>query len=145
MPCNETQKEGNPTKSQAVNNLIKQIEKHEVRGTGVASAACHLFKWDEYIMLLIAAWLVFSHCKKAMYMILVVMLLQWHLIGHIDNIICMVTTTIQQNLHCPSYLQLKMCKWKNIRSKQDMPLQTFFVLCNNGSISMPCSESCCLR
>jgi hypothetical protein len=31
----EIRKEGNPTKSQAVNDLIKLIEKHEVRGTGL--------------------------------------------------------------------------------------------------------------
>ena len=55
MVWDEIQKEGNPTKSQAVNNLIKEIERHEVRGTGVAPAARCPIKWDEYIMLLLAA------------------------------------------------------------------------------------------
>jgi hypothetical protein len=36
MVSDEVQKEGNPTRSQAINNLIKQIERHKVRGTGVA-------------------------------------------------------------------------------------------------------------
>jgi hypothetical protein len=61
MVWDEVQKEGTPLKSQPVNDLIKEIERHEVRGTGVASAACHPIEWDEYIMLLLAACLVFSH------------------------------------------------------------------------------------
>ncbi len=47
MVWDEVQKEGNPMKSQAVNNLIKEIERHEVRKMGVASAACRPIKWDE--------------------------------------------------------------------------------------------------
>jgi hypothetical protein len=122
----EIQKEGNPMKNPAVNNLIKEIERHEVRGTGVATASCHPIEWEEYIMLLLAARLVFSQCKKAMYMILAVMMLQWHFIGRINNIMCLAITTIQQNLRHPFCLQLKMCKLENIRSKQDMPMWVFF-------------------
>ncbi len=66
MVWDEVQKEGNSTKSQAINNMIKEIERHEVRGMGVASAACRPIKWDEYIMLLPAAWLVFSQREKLM-------------------------------------------------------------------------------
>ncbi len=126
MVWNEVWKEGNPTESQAINDLIKQIERHEVRGMGVASVACHPIEWDEYIMLLLAAPLVFSQQEKSMYMILAVMMLQWHFIGQIDDIMCLATMTIQQNLRHPFCLQLKMCKSKNIRSKQDMPTQFFF-------------------
>jgi hypothetical protein len=61
-----------------------------------------------------------------MYMILAVMMLQWHFIGRIDDIKCLVTTTIQQNLRHLFCLQLKICKSKNIRSEQDMPTQIFF-------------------
>jgi hypothetical protein len=61
-----------------------------------------------------------------MYMILVVMMLQWHFIGRINNIMCLAMTTIQQNLRQLFCLQLKMCKSKNIRSKQDMPMQILF-------------------
>jgi hypothetical protein len=43
---------------------------------GVASVACHPIEWDEYIMLLLAAPLVFSQQEKSMYMILAVMMLQ---------------------------------------------------------------------
>jgi hypothetical protein len=122
----EVQKEGNPTKSWAVNNLIKEVERHEVRGTVVASPACRPIEWDEYTMLLLAAHLVFSQREKSMYMILAVMMLQWHFISQINNIMCLVTTTIQQILRHPFCLQLKMCKSKIFRSKQDMPMQVFF-------------------
>ncbi len=44
----------------------------------------------------------------------------------IDNIMSLVTTTIQPNLCHPSCLQLKMRKSKYIRSKQDMTTQIFF-------------------
>ncbi len=72
----EIRKEGDLTKSQAVNDLIKKIERHEVRGTGVATTACRPIEWDEYIMMLIAARHVFSRRKKAMYTILAILLLQ---------------------------------------------------------------------
>ncbi len=42
-----------------------------------------------------------------MYMILAVMMLQWHFIGQINNIMCLATTTIQQKLHHLFCLQLK--------------------------------------
>jgi hypothetical protein len=130
MEWDEIQKEGNPTKSQAFNDLIKEIERHEVRGTGVATAACRHIEWDKYIMLLLAVRLVFSHCKKAMYMILAVITLQCHFIGQINNIVCLATTSIQQNLLYLFCLQLKMRKSKNIRSKRDMPMQIFFAPIN---------------
>jgi hypothetical protein len=94
MVWDEVWKEGNPTKSQAVLGLIKEIETHEVRELGVASAACCPIKWDEYIMLLLATWLVFFQREKSMYMTLAVMTLQWQFIGQIHNIMCLATTSI---------------------------------------------------
>ena len=122
----EIRKEGNPTKSQAVNDLIKLIEKHEVRGTGIATSARRPIEWEEFIMLLVAARLVYSHREKTMCLLVAVMTLQWHLIGRIDNVMELVTTTIQRNLRHPSCLQLKMRKSKNIRSERDMPTQILF-------------------
>jgi hypothetical protein len=87
MAWDEIQKEGNPTKSQAINDLIKDIERHEVRGMGIATAAHHPIEWDVYIMLLLAVRQLFSHRKKAMYMILAVMMLQWHLLAEL-TILC---------------------------------------------------------
>ena len=64
MVWDEIPKEGNPTKSQAANDLIKKIERHEVRGTGVATTAHRPVKWEENIMLLIAARHVFPIAGK---------------------------------------------------------------------------------
>ena len=113
-------------KSQAVNDLIKLIEKHEVRGTGIATVARRAIEWDEYIMLLIAARQVFSNREKTVHLLLAVMTLQWHLIGRIDDVMELVTTTIQKSLPHPICLQLKMRKSKNIRSERDMPTQILF-------------------
>jgi hypothetical protein len=77
-------------------------------------------------MLLLAACLVFSQWEKSIYMILAVMTLHWHFVGQINDIMCLATTTIQQNLSHPFCLQLKSSKSKNIRSKRDMPTQIFF-------------------
>jgi hypothetical protein len=142
MAWDEIQKERNPTKSQAINDLIKEIERHEVRGTGVATAARRPIKRDEYIMLLLAVQLLFSHRKKAMYMILAVMMLQWHFIGQIDNIMCLAMRTIQQNLRHPFCLQLKNGQVKNYQIRARHANTNF--LCVNGSTCMPCSNSCCL-
>ena len=122
----EIRKEGNPTKSQAVNDLIKLIEKHEVRGTGIATSARRPIEWEEFIMLLVAARLVYSHREKTVCLLVAVMTLQWHLIGRIDDVMELATTTIQRNLRHPSCLQLKMRKSKNIRSERDMPTQILF-------------------
>jgi len=130
MPCqvwDEIRKEGTPTKNEAVNDLIKKIERHEVRVTGVATTARRPIEWDEYIMLLIAARRVFSHREKAMYTILAILSLQWHFIGRIDDMMSLIMKTIQPNLRHPSCLQLKMRKSKNIQSERDMPTQKYFL------------------
>ena len=82
----EIRKEGNPTKSQAVNDLIKLIEKHEVRGTGIATSARRPIEWEEFIMLLVAARLVYSHREKTVSLLVAVTTLQWHFIGRIDDV-----------------------------------------------------------
>jgi hypothetical protein len=51
----EIRKEGNPTKSKSVNEMINKVQKHEVQGEGVESQARRALEWDEYINILIAA------------------------------------------------------------------------------------------
>ena len=109
-----------------MNDLIRAIQKHEVRGTGVETSACCPIEWDEFMMLLVAARLVFLTRESSMYMILAVMALQWHFIGRIDDIMELEMSTIEPNLCHPFCLQLKMRKSKNIRSERDMPTQIFF-------------------
>jgi len=53
MMWDEVRKDGNPTKSHAVNKIIKEVEKHEVRGTGINTEACLPMEWDEFLSLLV--------------------------------------------------------------------------------------------
>jgi hypothetical protein len=122
----EVRKEGNPTQSELVNSLIKQVEKHEVRGTGLPTAARRPIEWEEFIMLLVAARMVFARKEETMALVGAVMTLQWHFIGRIDDIMSLVTTTVEANFQHVGCLQLKMRKSKNIRSEREMPTQIFF-------------------
>jgi hypothetical protein len=126
MIWDEVRKEGNPTKSHAVNELIKEVEKHEVRGTGIESKACCPMEWDEFVSLLVAARTVFCTRPEVMTLVLAVMTLQWHFIGRIDDIMNLYTTTVSPNFRHPGLLQVKMRKSKNIRSERDMPTQIYF-------------------
>jgi hypothetical protein len=126
MIWDEVRKEGNPTKSHAVNEIIKEVEKHEVRGTGIETKARRPMEWEEFLSLLVAARTIFCTRPEVMTLMLAVMTLQWHFIGRIDDIMNLYTTTVFPNLRHPGCLQVKMRKSKNIRSERDMPTQIYF-------------------
>ena len=126
MMWDEVRKEGNPTKSHAVNELIKEVEKHEVRGTGIESKARRPMEWEEFYGLLVAARTVFCTRPEHMTLVLAVMTMQWHFIGRIDDIMNLWTVTVSPNFRHPGLLQVKMRKSKNIRSERDMPTQIYF-------------------
>ena len=131
MPCNciiwdEVRKEGNPTKSHAMNKIVKEVEKHEVRGTGIKMNAHRPMEWDKFVLLLVTARTAFCTHPETMTLVLAVMTLQWHFIGQIDDIMSLYTTMVSTNLHHPGCLQVKMRKLKNIRSERDMPTQIYF-------------------
>jgi len=126
MIWDEVRKEGNPTKSHAVNEIIKEVEKHEVRGTGIETMARRPMEWEEFLSLLVAARTIFCTRPEVMTLMLAVMTLQWHFIGRIDDIMNLYTSTVFPNLRHPGCLQVKMRKSKNIRSERDMPTQIYF-------------------
>jgi len=105
--------EGNPTKSEHVNEMIKKVEKHEVQGMGVESQARHPIEWEEFIMLLNAAQIVFANRERTMLTILAVITIQWHFIARSNDIMQLTTRTLLPNLHYPFTLQLKMVHLKN--------------------------------
>ncbi len=45
---------GNPTKSAAVNNMIRGMALHQVQGSGVKSSARRAFEWIEFVTVLLA-------------------------------------------------------------------------------------------
>ncbi len=51
----DSEKEGNPSKSQAVNDCMEQVEKNKVKGVGLKTNTCHPIKWDKFIIVLLIA------------------------------------------------------------------------------------------
>ena len=105
---------------------------------GIEMMACRPIKWDEVMLLLIAARSIFCFCEEKMTFMLTVMMLQWHFVGRMDDIMNLTITMVTPSLHHDCYLQLKMRKSKNIRSECDMPMH-FFV---NGPPGMSHVKSC---
>jgi hypothetical protein len=77
--------------------------------------------------LLVGTCLVFpSH--NVMLLILAVLMLQWQIIGRIDDVMQLATSTILKNARYPFTLHIKMCWSKNIVSKNKSPTQMLFGL-----------------
>lgn len=115
---------GNPTKSAAVNNMIRGMALHQVRGSGVKSSARRAFEWVEFVTVLLATRELFS--ETIMSTILAVMTLQWQLIGRIDDVMKLATSTVLKHTLYPFALNIKMCWSKNIRTEQESPTQILF-------------------
>ncbi len=115
---------GNPTKSSAVNNMIRGIALHQVRGTGVKPSARRAFEWVEFVSVLLATRQLFSETITST--LLAVMTLQWQLIGRIDDVMKLATSTVLKHTLYPFALNIKMCWSKNIRTEQESPTQILF-------------------
>ena len=108
MQWDDIAQRGNPTRSAAVNKVIVEVKKHEVRGTGVPTSARRAVEWQEYIDVLTATREVFSNRPDAMIRLLAILTLQWHFIGRIDDCMQLATTTVLYNYCAPYTLHLKM-------------------------------------
>jgi len=87
MPWDNITQKGNPTRSKAVHHMIQKVKVHEVRGTGVKSNAHRAVEWEEFVNVLVAVREIYSESKEySMLMALSVLMLQWQLIGRIDDI-----------------------------------------------------------
>jgi hypothetical protein len=58
--------------------------------------------------------------------ILAMITLQWQLIGHIDDVMKLATSTLLKHTLYLFALNIKMCWSKNIRTKQESPTQILF-------------------
>ena len=121
----EITRQGNPTKSAAAQQVIKDLKKREVRGAAVPSQARRSIDWDEFMRLLVGTCLVFP-LHDAQYIMLAVLMLQWQIIGRIDDVMQLATTTIQSNSMYPFTLQVKMCWSNNIVNENQLPTQFLF-------------------
>ncbi len=91
----------------------------------MASQARRVIDWDEFMRLLVGTCLVFpSH--DVMLPMLAILTLQWQIIGRIDDVMQLATSTILKNVHNPYTLHIKMCWSKNIVSENQLPIQMLF-------------------
>ncbi len=93
----------------------------------MASQVCCAIDWDKFMCLLVGTHLVFpSH--NVMLRMLAVLTLQWQIIGQIDDVMQLATSTILKNARYPFTLHIKMCWSKNIVSEKQLHTQMLFVL-----------------
>ncbi|ETN00948.1 hypothetical protein PPTG_17274 [Phytophthora nicotianae INRA-310] len=114
--------EGNPTRSEAVNAVIKKVKRCEVRGEGVQSAARRPIEYEEFINLLDQVHS--SNDKGAIkYLVSAVLTLQWHLIARIDDMMKMKFDSFSCSIHHPGTLNCQLRWSKNISEERDAPEQ----------------------
>ena len=130
MPWDDIVLRGNPTKSVAVNKVITDVKKHEVRGTGVPTNARRAIEWQEFVDILTATREVFADKPAAMFRLLAILTLQWHFIARIDDCMQLVTTTVLFNYSAQFTLYIKMVWSKNIRSEKESPTQILLAAMN---------------
>ena len=128
MTWDDINQKGNPTKSAAVNAFIKKVELHEVRGSGVKPSARRAFEWEEFMMVIIATRQLFSDAIACT--LLAVMTLQWQMIGRIDDVMKLATSTVLKHPLYPFVLNIKMCWSKNIRMERESPTQILLASMN---------------
>ena len=123
---------GNPTKSKQVNNMIKQVIKHEVRHQGVKSKARRAFEYKEFVSL---SKLIRTKGFKAnissvdslRWSRLAAMLnFQWQLMARQDDMINLKFETVTTNIAFPFALNCQMRWSKNITEERDSPDQVMF-------------------
>ena len=83
MQWNELTSFGNPTRSQAVNEMIKLVRKFEVRGQGAESKARRPLREAEFRAMI--AQMRQAHDIETKYLLPALMTFQFHMIGRIDD------------------------------------------------------------
>ena len=88
---------------------VARIGLHEVRGTGVQSNARRAVEWEEFVNVLVVVSEIYLESKEySMLMALSVLTLQWQLIGRIDDIMQLRTSTVLFNVRDSFTLHIKM-------------------------------------
>ncbi|KAG2845900.1 hypothetical protein PC113_g18092 [Phytophthora cactorum] len=113
---------GNPTRSDAVNKLIKKVKKFEVRREGAETKARRSVKFEEFMNLLL---LVRSQWEqnKTSFMVGSVLSLQWHIMARIDDMMKLQLGNFSPNTEYASTLLFQMRWSKNIQEERDAPEQ----------------------
>ena len=116
-------KDGNPTKSIEVNNVISEVKLREVRKQGVPSQARRALEMDELLSILTLARNHPALDDVTKFKLGSVLTNQWAMIGRIDDMMKLLRDNILPNLQYPFTL-LEQISWsKNIREERDSPAQ----------------------
>lgn len=121
MGWNERAREGNPTRSVKVNELIKKIKKQEVRKQGRKSLARRPFSQREFADFIRI--LRNQRESKKKYSAAALFLFQYNMIGRVDDA---SRFNLEDLTPCPEYdfcVQSKMCWSKNVNEERDAPNQ----------------------
>jgi Transcriptional activator of glycolytic enzymes len=114
--------QGNPTKSDLVNDMIKQVKKFEVRGEGAASNAKRPLKQSEFrktLQLFRGGELDWNH--KFRYPMMA--LWQYHLIGRVDDVVNFKLTDPKGHGEYDFALKTKVRWSKNVMEERQCPPQ----------------------
>jgi hypothetical protein len=122
MVWNQRTREGNPTRSNVVNELIKRVKKQEVMRQGRRSQARQPLeeaKFRELIRRVYAS----SPAHTQRYSAAAFYIFQFHLIGRLDNVAKFKLRDLTPCIDYPFCLQSKMCWSKNVLEERDAPNQ----------------------
>jgi hypothetical protein len=123
MPWNEITGVGNPTRSKALNDLIKSVKKKEVRGQGAPSQARRSIKDAEFrrVVELLKDEEEDSIIKK--YGIPAMMAFQFHMIARIDCSTQVLISNLRPHEHFTFCLKVRLSWSKNVLEERDAPFQ----------------------
>ena len=124
LPWHPIMRQGNPTKSGKVNEVIKGIKKAEVRHEGKPSQATRPFSLNEFLSILDVVAAVRAEDAVARYR--AVSTLQWQLIARITCVQNLTVENIVLRSDLPGVLFANIRWSKNIHEERDSPTQCLF-------------------
>lgn len=123
MQWNEVAQTGNPTRSVAVNDLIKRIKKKEVRRQGAASQARRPMKREEFELMQGILRNTGSQNIVSKYGIPAMNNFQFSMIARIDDTTQFKVENLQSHQHFDFCLKAKLNWSKNVHEERDAPWQ----------------------
>ena len=124
MPWHPITRQGNPTKSPKVNDLIKSIKKAEVRHEGKVAQATRPFTLSEFLSVLDLVATVRGEDAVARYR--AISTLQWQLIAWITCVQHLTVESIVLQPGLPGVLFANIRWSKNVHEERDSPTQCLF-------------------
>jgi hypothetical protein len=122
MTWNEVSHQGNPTKSQQVNSLIKRVLKEQVRKTGKASSARRAIVHGEFQnSLTILERPENDNIRR--FLVPCIIKMQYNMVARLDDVCELEMEDLKPNEQFTFSLMVKMCWSKNIHEERDAPEQ----------------------